>query len=72
MLPSLWAHSLGGLLMLAAVGLSVLNFGKLKTLGTYSMIKILMMLSIVVTLHGISHVLLEKHYSYNPWTIIFG
>uniref|UniRef100_A0A6C0I7G0 Uncharacterized protein n=1 Tax=viral metagenome TaxID=1070528 RepID=A0A6C0I7G0_9ZZZZ len=72
MYPSLWAHSLGGVLMLAAVALSVLNFGKLKTLGTYSMIKILMMLSIVVTLHGISHVLLEKQYSYNPWTIIFG
>ena len=72
MYPSVWAHSLGGVLMLAALAMAVLNFGKLKTLGTYSMIKILMMLSIVITLHGISHVLLEKHYSYNPWTIMLG
>jgi hypothetical protein len=72
MYPSVWAHSLGGVLMLAAVGLSIVNFGKLKTLGTYSMIKILMMLSIVLTVHAISHVLLEKQYSYNPWRILMG
>jgi hypothetical protein len=72
MYPSVWAHSFGGLLMLAALAMAVLNFGKLKSLGTYSILKILMMLSIVVTLHAISHAILEKQYSYSPWRAMLG
>jgi len=69
MLPSVWAHTLGGGLLLLAVVLAALNLGKLRGLSTYSVLKLLLMLSVVITLHGISHAILEKQYGYNPWRL---
>ena len=69
MIPSVWAHTLGGSFLLAAVLLSALNVSKLKSLSTYSILKLLLMLSVVITLHGISHAVLEKQYGYNPWRL---
>ena len=54
-------------MLLLAVALGALNLGKLRGLSTYSVLKIVLMLSVVVTLHGISHAILEKQYGYNPF-----
>jgi len=69
MLPSVWAHTLGGGLLLLAVVFGALNLGKLRGISTCSILKLLLMLSVVITLHGISHAILEKQYGYNPWRL---
>jgi uncharacterized membrane protein len=60
------SHAAGGLIMIAAVVYAVMNMSKLQKLDVYHILVLILLFSIVVTIHGLSHVLLEKEYNYVP------
>lgn len=68
--PSLIAHIFNGLMLFASLIFILLNFSKIRTFETYRILIILLIASIAIGLHGISHLLLEKTYRYNPLDII--
>jgi hypothetical protein len=65
-IPSFYAHVLNAVfLLLAAVAIGM-NFSKLRKLDAYGMVKLLLIASIAVGVHGLSHQGLERNYDYNP------
>jgi len=64
--PSILAHMLnGGLLFLAGL-LGVLNYRIFIRLPIVQMVTLILILSIAVGVHGLSHAGLESAYGYNP------
>ena len=68
-LPSVMAHTLNGGLMILALVLAVLNYRVISRLPVIQMITLVLILSIAVGVHGISHAGLESAYGYNPLKI---
>jgi multisubunit Na+/H+ antiporter MnhG subunit len=66
MQPSILAHGLGAVILLLAVGTAVVFFKQVQKCDLFQIIILLLLFSSAVTIHGISHALLEKNYSYNP------
>ena len=64
--PSFYAHIINGLLMLFAFILLYKNYSKIKNLEPYKLIILILILSICVGVHGLSHAGLESIYNYNP------
>ena len=65
MCPSFLAHMFSGLLMGIALYIAVTSFGTLRKLDTYRILVLVLLFSIVVGIHGISHLGLRKAYGYN-------
>jgi len=55
-----------GALLLFALYIIIRSFGKLRGLDTYRLLVLVLLSSIVVGVHGISHLGLERTYGYNP------
>ncbi len=70
LVPSFYAHIINGLLLLIFLMLVYAKFSKILTLKTYNQLVLILLFSIGVGLHGISHLGLEKGYGYNPLTIM--
>jgi hypothetical protein len=70
MQPSILTHGLGGIILLIAVGTMVVYFKQVQKYDIFQVIIILLLLSCTVSIHGISHAVLEKSYNYNPLTLI--
>ena len=68
--PSMMAHALNGLLMFAAVVVAYMNFCVLWRVDPYKKVLILLVFSIAIGIHGISHLGLEKGYGFNPLDFI--
>ena len=68
MQPSMMAHGLGAVILLLAVGTMVVYFKQVQKYDIFQIIIILLLLSCTVSIHGISHAVLEKNYNYNPLT----
>ena len=64
--PSLYAHFLHTILLVLAVLFVLLNFSKMIHLEPFKIIVLLLFFSLVIGLHGISHLGLEALYGYNP------
>jgi hypothetical protein len=64
--PSLYAHFLHTILLVLAILLVLLNFSKMIHLEPFKIIVLLLFFSLVIGLHGISHLGLEALYGYNP------
>jgi hypothetical protein len=69
--PSMMAHALNGVLMLAAVVVAYMNFCVLWRVDAYKKVLILLVFSIAIGIHGISHLGLEKVYGFNPLKIMY-
>lgn len=65
MCPSLLAHMFSGILMAIALYIAVSCFGTLRKLDAYRMLVLVLLFSIVVGIHGISHLGLKKAYGYS-------
>jgi phosphate/sulfate permease len=68
-LPSVMAHTLNGGLMILALVLAAMNYRVISRLPVLQMITLVLILSIAVGVHGISHAGLESAYGYNPLKI---
>jgi hypothetical protein len=68
--PSFYAHVLNGILLFIALIIMVLNYSRLTRLEAYpgrtAYLILLLLLSIAVGVHGISHLGLEYVYGFNP------
>ena len=66
--PSFYAHGMNGLLLFIALIIIVLNYSKFTRLEAYPerTVYLILLLSIAVGIHGISHLGLERIYGYNP------
>lgn len=67
--PSFLAHLGGGFFMLMAIVVLIMNLKPILRLESYKLLIILGILSAVVTLHGISHILLESVYDFNTFSL---
>lgn len=64
--PSVGAHMLNGGLLLVAGLLVVINYRVILRLPALQLITLILILSIAVGVHGLSHAGLESAYGYNP------
>ena len=64
LLPSLYAHIINGLLLLVAFIILLQNYSSFKGMDKYRVITLVLLFSIAVGVHGISHLGLEKTYGY--------
>ena len=64
--PSIMSHMLNGGLLLLGGLLIFLNFSFIRRLPALQLIMLVLLLSIAVGVHGLSHVGVEKAYGYNP------
>lgn len=70
-IPSIYAHIASGSLLIAAVAIFAYNFSAMMKLEPYKRITIILLFSIVVGIHGLSHLGIETEYNiYNPITLL--
>lgn len=64
--PSLYAHIVNAILLLTAVILLFANYSKIQKIEPYKKIILTLLFSLVIGVHGLSHLGLESIYGYNP------
>jgi len=64
--PSFYAHIINGLLLLFAIIILCTNYSKISKVEPYKIIILILLFSISIGIHGLSHLGLEKEYNYNP------
>jgi hypothetical protein len=66
--PSFYAHGLNGILLFVALIIIVSNYSKFASLDAYPgrTVYLILLLSIAIGVHGISHLGLESLYGFNP------
>lgn len=67
--PSIMTHTLNGGLLLLGGLLIAMNFSFIRRLPALQLITLVLILSIAVGVHGLSHAGLESAYGYNPLKI---
>ena len=65
-IPSFYAHTINGMLIVVAVFLAIAYSSQIRKLDIYKIIKLLLVLSIAIGIHGLSHLGLENVYGFNP------
>ena len=68
--PSVLAHMLNGFLLMLAFVSVVLYFSKLRILDAYHIVVLVLLSSVAVGIHGLSHLGLERAYTYNPMNML--
>ena len=65
--PSILAHIIGGGFLVFALIYLIFNNSRIFTLDSYRILILILLSSVAITVHGISHLGLEQIYSYSPW-----
>ena len=65
--PSVYAHILNGLLLFAGVVYLIVS----RARDSYQILVLILLFSMAVGIHGISHMGLEYVYGYNPLSVIY-
>lgn len=68
--PSFYAHILNGILLFIAFVILYSNYSKIIHVEPYKLLCLVLLLSLSVGIHGLSHLGLEKGYGYNPLSIL--
>jgi hypothetical protein len=69
--PSFYAHVINGILMLIAIILLYRNYSSVKRLEPYKQILLVLLFSMAIGIHGLTHLGLETVYGYNPMRTVF-
>ena len=64
--PSIYAHILNGILLLISVILIYRNYSTIFRLAASEKVKLVLLFSLAIGLHGLSHLGLEYVYKFNP------
>ena len=67
--PSIYSHVISGGVLLAGVIYLALYSSKIMSRDPYQLLVLILLISISVGLHGISHMGLETVYNYNPLSL---
>ena len=70
--PSIMAHMMNGLFLLAALVVAILSYSKLRTLDAYHILVLILLGSVAIGVHGLSHAVLEKQYRFIPFNLMGG
>jgi hypothetical protein len=70
--PSIYAHTISGGLLLAGIIYLALYISKIISRDPYQIVVLILLFSIAIGVHGISHTGLESVYNYNPLSILTG
>ena len=65
--PSVAAHAIHGFILLVAFAMAALNFQALQRLPIEKGLILVLLFSIVIGIHGISHLGLETNYGIEPF-----
>ena len=60
------AHMLNGLFLLVALVVAIRSYSKLRTLDSYHVLVLILLGSVAIGVHGLSHATLEKQYHFVP------
>ena len=63
------AHMLNGLFLLVALVVAICSYSKLRILDSYHVLVLILLGSVAVGVHGLSHATLEKQYKYVPFNL---
>ncbi len=63
--PSFYSHVLTGIILLFVIIIIIFNYKKIN-MTFYQKIILLLLITIIIGIHGLSHLLLEVHYHFNP------
>jgi hypothetical protein len=63
------AHMMNGLFLLSALIVAILSYSKLRTLDSYHVLVLILLGSVAIGVHGLSHAILEKHYKFVPFNL---
>jgi hypothetical protein len=64
--PSVYAHIFNGLFLFIAFYLFFVYFYVIKKIDPHKLIVLILLFSIAIGIHGLSHLGLESIYGYNP------
>ena len=64
--PSFWAHTSTGFLILIILFIFIKNYNQIINLNIYNILILLLLFTIVIGIHGLSHIGLESIYGFNP------
>ena len=67
--PSIMAHMMNGFFLLAALVFVIYSYSKLRALDSYHILVLILLVSIAIGVHGLSHAALEKQYRYVPFNL---
>jgi hypothetical protein len=70
LVPTFYSHILNGILLFFAIVLVYINYSNLKKMAPYNKIMLFLIFSLCIGVHGISHMVLDKYYNYNPMMIL--
>ena len=68
---SFYAHALTAFLLFVGFLFLITHFSKIKKIDSYKKIILILLFSIAIGIHGISHLGLETVYNYNPMRVFF-
>ena len=69
--PSFYSHVTNGIFLFIAFILLYKYYSKIIHLEPYKLISLILLLSMSIGIHGLSHLGLEKGYGYNPISITY-
>lgn len=68
-IPSIYAHTFSGGILLVGILYCILYNSRIISRNPYELLVLILLFSIAIGIHGISHVGLESVYSYNPFSL---
>jgi hypothetical protein len=63
------AHMMNGLFLLIALVFVIYSYTKLRTLDSYHVLVLILLGSVAIGVHGLSHAALERQYRYVPFNL---
>ena len=69
-IPSLYAHMLSGIVLTVSLLYLVFNMTKILSRDPYQIVLLMVLFSIALGVHGLSHAKLESTYHYNPLALL--
>ena len=70
--PSIYAHTISGGLLLAGTIYLALYISKIMPRDPYQILVLILLFSMTMGIHGLSHAGLEAMYSYSPYSLFTG
>jgi len=71
-IPSMYAHIINGVALFAGIIYLALYFPKVISRDPYQILVLILLFSIAIGIHGISHMGMETVYNYNPLMLFTG
>ena len=64
--PSIYAHMMNAILLFISVILIYINYSTISRLAASEKVKLVLLFSLAIGIHGLSHLGLEYVYKFNP------